>query len=53
MEASVRTGAVDGFKTKEKGLVIVRIESAKKDYFGALKGLAPFTKEDELKVHDE
>lgn len=31
-------------------LVIVKIEKAKKDYLGVLRGLSPFTKEDKLKV---
>ncbi len=48
MEAIVSTGVVEGFKTRENGLVIVRIESAKKDYFGALRGISTFTKKDEL-----
>lgn len=66
MEVTVSTRIVDGtliiklpkevvdeLKLHENELVIVKIEKAKKDYFGALKGLSPFTKEDELLVHDE
>ncbi len=48
MEASVSTGIVEDFRTVENGLVIVRIGKAKKDYFGALKGISPFTEEDDL-----
>ncbi|MBU2617052.1 MAG: AbrB/MazE/SpoVT family DNA-binding domain-containing protein [Euryarchaeota archaeon] len=37
---------------RENELVKVEIEKVKADFFGALKGLGPFTKEDELRVHD-
>lgn len=33
-------------------LVTIEIEKRKKDFFGALKGIGPFTQEDELKAHD-
>lgn len=33
---------------RENELVGVKIEKIKKDFFGAFKGIGPFTKEDEL-----
>jgi len=31
--------------------VMLKIKKARKDWFGALKGVGPFTKEDELDEH--
>lgn len=41
---------------KEKGIVegeaiSIKVRKIKKDWFGALKGIGPFTKEDELDEH--
>lgn len=33
-------------------LVKIKVEKIKKDFFGALKGVGKFTKEDELDTHD-
>ncbi len=35
----------------EGELVEIEVKKTKKDFFGALKGIGPFTKEDELKSH--
>ena len=37
----------ESLKTDE--LVEIEIEKVRKDFFGALRGIGPFTKEDELK----
>lgn len=34
---------------RENELIEVEVRKPKKDFFGALKGVGPFTKEDELK----
>jgi len=62
LEALARTRAIGGslvvtipsIIVKEKALrenelVKVKIEKVRKSFFGALKGVGPFTKEDELK----
>lgn len=33
-------------------LVQIQVEKPKKSFFGAVKGIGPFTKEDELDTHD-
>ncbi len=40
---------VKGEKLKKNELVEIEIKRHKKDFFGALKGIGSFTKEDELK----
>jgi len=37
---------------REGDLLRLDIEKAKKDWFGAFKGLKPMTREDELDTHD-
>lgn len=37
---------------REGEVVEVDVERAKKSYFGAAKGIGPFTKEDELDTHE-
>lgn len=38
---------------QEDELIEIQVKKRKKDYFGALKGIGSFTKEDELKGHFE
>ncbi len=65
METIARTRKVGGSlmitipkeMVKEEGLregevVKINVEKIKKDYFGALKGIGKFTKEDELDTHE-
>ncbi len=65
MKAYVRTRAVGGSlivtipkeivreETLRPGeLIEIDVEKVKKDWFGALKGIGKFTKEDELKTHE-
>lgn len=64
METITRTRKVGGSLVvtlpkeivKEEGLregeaVKIQVEKVKKDYFGALKGMRSFTKEDEFDTH--
>ena len=37
---------------REGELVQIEVEKVRKSYFGALKGIGKFTKEDELDTHD-
>jgi bifunctional DNA-binding transcriptional regulator/antitoxin component of YhaV-PrlF toxin-antitoxin module len=37
---------------REGELLEIEVRKAKKDWFGAFKGIGPFTKEDELDAHD-
>lgn len=37
---------------QENELVDIKVRKRKKSYFGALRGIGPFTKEDEFDVHD-
>ncbi len=37
---------------REGELVEIEVKKAKKDWFGALKGIGSFSKEDELDTHD-
>lgn len=37
---------------REEELVEIEVKKIRKSYFGALKGIGPFTKDDELKGHD-
>ena len=37
---------------KEGELVEIEVEKVKKSFFGAAKGVGPFTKEDELKARE-
>ena len=43
---------VEGQKIKEGELIEITVKKFRKDGFGALKGIKPFTSEDELTVHD-
>ncbi|HLD05529.1 MAG TPA: AbrB/MazE/SpoVT family DNA-binding domain-containing protein [Candidatus Nanoarchaeia archaeon] len=65
MESIVRTRKVGGSLTvtlpkeivkeealQEGELVTINVKKAKKSYFGAAKGIGPFTKEDELNTHE-
>ena len=65
MESIVRTRKVGGSLTvtlpkeivkeealQEGELVTINVKKAKKCYFGAAKGIGPFTKEDELNTHE-
>lgn len=65
METIARTRKVGGSlmitipkeMVKEEGLregeaVRIQVEKVKKDYFGALRGIGKFTKEDELDTHE-
>ncbi|MBI4162042.1 MAG: AbrB/MazE/SpoVT family DNA-binding domain-containing protein [Candidatus Aenigmarchaeota archaeon] len=36
---------------KENDLVSIKVEKKKKSYFGALKGIGPFAREDEFDMH--
>ena len=64
MEATVRTKKIGGSiavilpkeivkeeNIKENELVSIKVEKKKKSYFGALKGIGPFTREDEFDMH--
>ncbi len=37
---------------KENELVEIKVEKVKRDFFGAFKGIGPFTKEDRMKDRD-
>jgi antitoxin component of MazEF toxin-antitoxin module len=37
---------------REGELVEIQVKKAKKDWFGALKGVGSFSKEDEIDIHD-
>lgn len=37
---------------REGELLEIEVRKAKKDWFGAFKGIGPFTKEDELDSHE-
>ncbi len=37
---------------REGETIRIKIEKVRKSYFGALKGIGPFTREDELDVHE-
>lgn len=39
-------------KISENDIVSLEVKPAKKDWFGALKGIGKLTKEDRLKEHD-
>ena len=65
METIVRTRKVGGSLTvtlpkeivkeeaiQEGELVKIQVKKARRDYFGAAKGIGPFTKEDELDTHE-
>lgn len=43
---------VESKKIKEGELLEITVKKVKIDGFGALKGMKPFTAEDELKTHD-
>ena len=43
---------VEGQKIKEGEIVEVTVRKFRKEGFGALKGVKPFTGEDELTTHD-
>ena len=43
---------VESKKIKEGEIVEITIKKVRKDGFGAIKGLTPFTAEDELTTHD-
>jgi antitoxin component of MazEF toxin-antitoxin module len=42
---------VESKKIKEGEIVQISVKKVRKEGFGILKGLAPFTAEDELKTH--
>ncbi|MBI2584081.1 MAG: AbrB/MazE/SpoVT family DNA-binding domain-containing protein [Candidatus Aenigmarchaeota archaeon] len=65
MKTLVRTRALGGSLVvtvpkeivKEEGirpgeLVEIEVEKVRKSFFGAAKGVGPFTEEDEMKAHD-
>jgi len=43
---------VESRKIKEGEILEINVKKARKDGFGALKGLTPFTPEDELGAHE-
>ncbi len=43
---------VESEKIKEGEVVEIRVKKLRKDGFGILKGVGPFTVEDELTVHE-
>jgi hypothetical protein len=43
---------VESEKIKEGEVVEIRVKKLRKDGFGTLKGVGPFTVEDELKAHE-
>lgn len=43
---------VENEKIKEGEIVKIRVKKLRKDGFGILKGVGPFTVEDELTVHE-
>lgn len=43
---------VESKKIREGEIVEITVSKVRKDGFGALRGLAPFTAEDELTAHD-
>ena len=65
MEAIAKTKAVGGSlmitipkdivieeSIKEGEVIKIHVEKIKKDWFGCLKGIGSFTKDDEMKTHD-
>ncbi len=46
---SIPSAIVKNERLKEGELVEIEVRKPRKDFFGALKGVGPFTKEDELK----
>ena len=46
---TIPSNIVKNERLKENEVIEIEIKKLKKDYFGALKGLGSFTKEDELK----
>lgn len=43
---------VENEKIKEGEIVKIRVKKLRKDGFGILKGVGPFTVEDELTIHE-
>ena len=43
---------VESKKIKEGEIVEIRVKNLRKDGFGILKGVGPFTAEDELTAHE-
>ncbi len=43
---------VESKNLKEGEIIEIRVKKVRKDGFGALKGVGPFTAEDELDTHD-
>ena len=43
---------VESKKIKEGEIIEISVKKLRKDGFGILKGVGPFTAEDELKTHD-
>ena len=43
---------VESKKIKEGEIIEIRVKKLHKDGFGSLKGVGPFTAEDELQTHD-
>ena len=43
---------VENEKIKEGEVVKIRVKKLRKDGFGVLKGVGPFTVEDELTIHE-
>ena len=43
---------VESKKIKEGEIIEIRVKKLRKDGFGSLKGVGPFTAEDELQTHD-
>lgn len=48
--ATIPKKAVQVEGIKENQLIKLEVKKARKSYFGALKGIGPFTKEDELDI---
>ncbi|MEK6936451.1 MAG: AbrB/MazE/SpoVT family DNA-binding domain-containing protein [Nanoarchaeota archaeon] len=50
---TIPSNIVKNEKLKENEVVEIEVKKVKKDYFGALKEIGPFTEEDELKEQIE
>ncbi|HLC36744.1 MAG TPA: AbrB/MazE/SpoVT family DNA-binding domain-containing protein [archaeon] len=52
LAATIPKEIVKGLQLREDELIEIEVKKIKKSYFGALKGIGPFTHEDRLDSHD-
>ncbi len=52
LTVTIPKNAVAAESIRKGDLVTIEVEKGKKDFFGVLRGVGPFTQEDELKAHD-